>query len=128
MKAIKDMTPEEQANMPYPELCKLRRAEWQAHVDQMTVRPEIKFWEKSMINEYGPTIAVGRNRVSPLVGLMVVRYGEAIWSNVTGKLEKFWPDEFSDADVQRANDWITGKRIPDKVIWATQNPGEVHGD
>jgi hypothetical protein len=81
-----------------------RRQRWEAWLLQMEVPEALTAWAAAMtMLEKSATVRVHRNQVPWIVALLVVRYGEA---------EHFWPHAFSDADVQRAQDWYSGKNVP----------------
>lgn len=86
------------------------RAEGYAeHVADMTIAPALAGWAERMEARYGPTVKVWHQVLPWLEALMVVRYGEAI---------EHWPDETTNADVGRANDWELGKEEPYAVAQA----------
>ena len=135
MKKLSDYTQAEQNELDYAELCKLRAAAFIEQTEKMAVPDALEQWSRKMeyraLNSgvydewcekndimpsdaekarWAKTTGVHAHRIPHLAALMVVRYGEAL---------DFWPDEFSEADIKRAQDWLDGK-TPDAVINATK--------
>ena len=111
---LEDYTAEELLELPYTDICTLRRGAFKRHVAQMrkddeaaegdgqrtTAFCELAHWADRMARRYGPTVKVHHNALPWLEALMVVRYGEDPMQ---------WPPAFSDHDVARAKQWWRGK-------------------
>lgn len=121
MKRLADFSAEQQAAMPYPSLCALRRAAYTAHVAAMAVDPRIQAWASRMVDGHGPRVAVWFNgfdgvrtdhasALGWIEALLVVRYGEE---------PKHWPAEFTEQDIRRAEGWEAGTDRPAGVRYVT---------
>lgn len=95
-KALRDLSPEEQSQMPYEDLCAARRRAYADAVAHMSFPPEIHAWARSMEETNGPIVQVWANHVSWLEAFMIIRYGEEPSS---------WPTEISADDITRAQHW-----------------------
>lgn len=103
-----EFRPEEQAEIPYLVLCALRREAWEQHMRQVAALETIVAWSALMAVEHGGSLVrVWANELPWPTALMVVRYGEAA---------EFWPFEWSEKDVQRAQEWMLG-RLPAGVAY-----------
>lgn len=111
MRTLSDYSQEELARLPYPELCKLRRRAWEAHVATMNVPAELAGWAAEMAKRHGLKVQVWSNELPWLTALLVVRYGEAM---------ECWPAAFSVQDIARARDWANGQ-IPGGVTLITED-------
>lgn len=81
-----------------------RRQRWDAWLAQMDVPSELTAWAAAMTMKHKAAhVKVYRNVLPWLLALLVVRYGEA---------EYFWPHEFGPDDLQRAENWYSGKDVP----------------
>ena len=95
------LTPDDQANMKYEDLLTLRRAAYAEHVQGMDIPVELKEWAAIMQARFGSAFKIWHNTyTSWIVGLMVVRYSEAI---------DHWPEAFTKEDVKRAQAWAKGQ-------------------
>ncbi len=131
---LADYSQDEQNTMPYGELCSLRRTAYEEFASTMTVRSEVDEWARRMefrhLNsgeyevwcdrnqivgndadkaQWSKTVGIWANRVSMVVALLIVRYGEAIDN---------WPNKFTDLDVARCHKWLVEGKIPGSVISA----------
>jgi hypothetical protein len=84
-----------------------RYKRWEEYVDALKVPDELQAWAKAMATQYeSDTCAVWANRVPWITALLIVIYGEA---------EYFWPLELGKSEIQRAEDWMIGRRPPNGV-------------
>lgn len=79
----------------------LRRRAFKANVSKMRVPGKLKKWVGDMERRYGTRVQIWTHRLPWLEALMVARWGEDPTQ---------WPPEFNDADVQRAENWLSGRQ------------------
>lgn len=105
---------EEQATMPYQDLCNMRTAAYGEHVASMSVPQRLKEFAALMQARYGSKMKVWHAvQTSWLVALCIVRYGEAV---------EHWPAEFSADDIARAIKWEQGE-TPSGIVYLPQTDG-----
>ncbi len=93
----------------YIQILAERLEEYKAHMLTMTFSAPFREWAVVMRARYGDRVKVHHGfYTSWLMALMIVRYGEAVHSDLLpgGK----WPTELSDADLKRALIWQDGNR------------------
>ena len=115
-----------------------RRVGYDTHVAEMTIPPEIDGWARKMEfqnhnsgayeaycekKEMVPgeddkanwckTLGIHWNRLPLIDAFMVLRYGE--------EPRKHWPTEFSDGDIQRAENWFTRPKANEGINHALAN-------
>lgn len=88
---------------PHPAILADRAARFKEHIEAMTIRPAIEEWAENVSKAYGRKVRVHHTVTDWVTALMIIRYGEA---------EYHWPLEFSDEDVQRADEIEGGKLAP----------------
>ena len=99
------------SGVPYAELAKDR---YLAHVQRMAMMPWLQEWAGFMAVRYGNAVKVHQTwHDNWLVALMIVRYGEN---------EAVWPSTVTPQDLQRAQDWFSGK-TPIGVSYRTPREG-----
>lgn len=98
--SLEDYTAEELVTLPYEEICLLRRRAYRAHMDDMDVPDALSAWVTEMERRHGKRGQIWTHRLPWLTLLMVARYGEDPMQ---------WPPEFSEADVKRAERWVSGQ-------------------
>jgi|SRR5688500_10812271 len=98
---LEDFKAEELRDLPYEDICRLRRRAFKEQAQRMKVPSQIQKWVEEMTKRYGPKGRIWVHTLPWLEVFMVVRYGEDPMQ---------WPPEFSEADIQRAETWFTGGR------------------
>lgn len=94
-----------------------RSQRYAAHLEQMTVTPDMVQWAIAMSRQYGPYVKVWHYVADWLTALLIIRYGEepdaaqSTDPNFTG-----WPLAFTDEDRVRANELLGGVKWPEKVL------------
>lgn len=88
---------------PQPAILADRARRFKGHIEATTIRPEIAEWAARISQQFGHQVKVHFTVTDWVTALMIIRYGEA---------EYFWPFEFTDEDVQRAEELEGGKLAP----------------
>lgn len=102
------------ASVDYSSLCGMRRAAWAKYMKYVTIDSEIAeklavLKDQAKKSGFNPDLVYVLNRRHLLdweTAYMVIRYGESV--------EK-WPSNFSKKDLDRLNDWVSGKNVPRMV-------------
>ena len=111
-KALYDFTAEEQAGLPYEELCALRQEEYERRMAKMDIQLDLLDWADHMAGRHGERVFVHRIEILEgrrlraelfafdwLTALMIVRWGQEASK---------WPQDFAAEDIQRALEWEKG--------------------
>lgn len=109
-----DMSPEQIQETKLEELQPLRKECYERLAAGM-VTPDIIDWSKAMTAKHGEAVIVSTNYpLSWPAALAVVIYGGA---PVLADGTVFWPAQFSENDIKRAALWLSGKNIPQGIIY-----------
>lgn len=99
---LESYTADEQKELPYSTLLRLRADAYRRHVAKMTIPDDLQAWASRMAMRYGPKVRIWENELPWLEALMVARYGEE---------PSLWPPEFTQDDVDRALAWMKNKKV-----------------
>ena len=97
--------------LPYEELCACRRLAWEKFMENVKIPLPMAEFFALMKQAHGGELGVlrGRHFLPWATAYMVIMYGEAV---------AHWPDEFTDSDLERLENWRAGRDTPRELVLA----------